>query len=183
MVPWDRDRFKVLEEKVTATLEGKRPTIDVPFYVYLYDPVEETLALERFTNLVRRLRTRNYSADTIWLSEMMVEVLERLKFLDPKGVKLEQEDRDTVKEDLERVLPEELASRLKERLKGRDVDHCAVLLRCGSLFPFAHVSSLLFKLTGSVNCTLVIPYPGNKEGRMLHEKGESVRNYYRAEII
>ncbi len=141
------------------------------------------MALERFTNLVRRLKTMNYSAETIWLSEMMVEIFERLKFLDPKGVKAEQVDRNTVKEDLERVLPEELALGLVERLKGKDVTHCAVLLRCGSLFPFVHVSSLLFKLTGSIHSTLVIPYPGNKEGRMLREKGESVRRYYRAEII
>ena len=183
MAPWDVNKFSLFEESVTATLEGKRPTLDVGFYIYLYDPVEEVLALEEFSNLVMRLKRKGYSAEVIWLSDMVVDILKHLRFLEAKAVEIEKSDRETVRRDLERVLPMELASGLREKLGGKGVEHCAVLLRCGSLFPFVHVSSLLSSLEGMVECTLVIPYPGDREGRMLNEGRESVKNYYRAKVI
>lgn len=180
MTPWDRERFDSLEQRVIATTGGMRPTIDVPYYIYLYDPVEELMALEEFRNLEMRLRTRGHSVETIWMPDLMLAALERFKLLGPE---LERESREWLKRDLERILPEDIASQLKSRLRGKGVDYCAVILRCGALFPFVHVSTLLNLLEGFVNCTLVVAYPGNREGYILNERGETIKSYYRAEII
>lgn len=183
MAPWDEKRFSRLEDKVLATMEKKSPVIDVPYFVYLYDPAEELRALEEFQNLERRLKARGHSAEIIWMSDLMVAALKRFKLLGPDISEVERQERTTVKEDLQRILPNEIASQLKDKLKGKGVDHCAILLRCGALYPFVRVSSLLYSLEGHVDCTLVVGYPGNREGQMLNEEGERMKNHYRAKII
>jgi len=183
MAPWDENRSGRLEDTVITAMEQKSPVIDVPYYVYLYDPAEELRALEEFQNLERRLKVRGYSTEIIWMSELMVSALKRFKLLGPDIPHIERQERATVKEDLQRILTNEIASQLKDKLKGKGVDHCAILLRSGALYPFVRVSSLLYSLEGYVDCTLVVGYPGNREGQMLNEKGETVKNYYRAKII
>ena len=183
MAPWNEKRFRHLEDLVIATMEGKRPVADVPYYIYLYNPAEELRALDEFQYLQRRLETKGFSAEIVWMPDLMISALKRFRFLDSNVVNLERERRVGVKGDLERILPQEIASQLKEKLKGRGVNYCAILLRCGALYPFVHVSTLLSSLEGFVECTLVVGYPGDKEGQMLNEKGETVRSYYRAEII
>lgn len=183
MAPWDEKRFGRLEDTIIATMERKSPVIDVPYHVYLYDPAEELRALQEFQNLERRLKARRHSAEIIWMSELMVTALKRFKLLGPDILHVERQERATVKEDLQRILTNEIASQLKDKLKDKGVDHCAILLRSGALYPFVRVSSLLYSLEGYVDCTLVVGYPGNREGQMLSEKGETVKNYYRAKII
>jgi len=183
MAPWDTDRFRRLEDVIVATMEGKRPVVDVPYYIYLYNPAEEMRAIDEFQNLERRLKARGFSAEIIWMPDLMISALKRFRFLDPDVASLERERRVSLRGDLERILPEDIASQLKEKLKARGVNYCAILLRCGALYPFVHVSTLLSSLEGLVGCTLVVGYPGDREGQMLNEKGETVRSYYRAEII
>ena len=183
MAPWDENRFRRLEDVVIATMEGKRPVVDVPYYIYLYSPAEELRALDEFQNLERRLKTRGYSAEIIWMPDLMTFALKKFRLLDPKVVSQERERRDSMKGDLERILPEEIASQLKDKLKAKGVNHCAILLRCGALYPFVHVSVLLSALEGFLGCTLVVGYPGDREGQMLNEKGETIKSYYRAEIL
>jgi len=183
MAPWNEKRLGRLEDTIITTMEQKSPVIDVPYYVYLYDPAEELRALEELQNLERRLKVRGYSAEIIWMSELMVTALKRFNLLGPDILHVERQERATVKEDLQRILTNEIASQLKDKLKDEGVDHCAILLRSGALYPFVRVSSLLYSLEGYVDCTLVVGYPGNREGRMLNEKGETVKNYYRAKII
>jgi len=183
MAPWDEKRFSCLEDKVIAAMEQKSPVIDVPYYVYLYDPVEELRALEEFQNLEHRLKAKGHSAEIIFMSELMVTALERFKLLGPDIFRFERQERAVVMADLQRILPHEIASQLKDKLKGEGVDHCAILLRSGALYPFVRISSLLYSLEGHVNSTLVVGYPGNREGQMLNEKGELVKNHYRAKVI
>ena len=179
---WDKDRFEELERKVCDTLEGKRPLKEVPYYIYLYDPKDEPVAIEEFLNLERRL-AKSHSAESIWLSDMMIEVIGRLGFLGSDGVKIEKERREEVKEDLQRLLPESISKKLANRLRGMDRTHCAILLRYGSLRPFVHLSSLIPSLVGVVECTLVIPYPGLRIGWPLNQHpGDSAKSY-RAEVI
>jgi len=183
MAPWDEKRFRRLEDVVIATMEGKRPVVDVPYYIYLYSPAEELRALDEFQNLERRLKVRGFSAEIVWMPDLMVSALKKFRLLDPEVLSLEREKRVSLRGDLERILPEEIASQLKGKLKAEGVNHCAILLRCGALYPFVHISALLSSLEGFVSCTLVVGYPGDKEGQMLNEKGETIRTYYRAEII
>ena len=183
MAPWDEKRFSRLQDMIIATMEGKRPVIDVPYYIYLYNPSEELRALEEFQNLERRLGVKGFLTEIVWLSDLMIFALKKFRLLDAKVVDSERERRGSVQRDMERILPEEIASQLKNRLRGKGLDHCAILLRSGALYPFVHLSAILSFLEGFVRCTLVIGYPGDREGQMLNEKGETISSYYRAEII
>jgi len=183
MSAWDSRRFRILECRIRETVTGKRHVIDVPFYIYLYKPELELECIREFKNLVIRLRKDKIIAETISLASLMIDSLEHLGCLDEQFLSEEKLRRKEIYEDLERELPKEIAKRLKNMLKNKDVSHCVILLRAGSLFPFVHISNLLTRLEGSVRCTLVLPYPGNKEGNMLNYQGRSVRTYYRGEII
>ena len=180
---WNSSKFEELEMKIRESVAGKRHVIDVPYYIYLYDPELEVECLKQFKALASRLRRDGISVEIISLSSLMVDALQNLGCLSTPFLKLEEKIRGELISDLERELLKEISARLKERLKDKDVSHCAILIRAGSLFPFVHISSLLTQLEGNVQCTLVILYPGNKEGNMLNYHWENIRTYYRGEII
>jgi hypothetical protein len=113
----------------------------------------------------------------------MLETLRKLDCLTDSFLKEERSNRKIIFHDLERELPKEIASSLSNHLTGKDFSHCAILIRAGALFPFVHMSNLLSLLEGYVKSTLVIPYPGNREGEILNYRGESIKSYYRGEII
>lgn len=183
MSAWDSKRFKKLENRIRATISGRRHLIDVPFYIYLYKPELELECIKEFNNLVIRLKRDGISAEVISLASLMIKSLDHLGCLNENFLREENRKRDEIYEDLERELLKEMAERLKEMLKDEDVSHCAVLLRAGALFPFIHISSLLTQLEGNIHCTIVLPYPGNKESNMLNYHGRSIRTYYRGEVI
>lgn len=180
---WENERFKLLETKVRETIAGKRHILDVPYYIFLYKPEFEVECLKEFRNFELRLKRDNISVETISLASLMVDSLDSLGCLKEDFIKTEEKMREEITEDLKRELLKEISYRLREKLKGKDISHCAILIRAGSLFPFVHISSLLGKLEGAVRCTLIIPYPGNKEGNMLNYQWENIRTYYRGEII
>ena len=183
MSVWDSRRLKILEERIRETVSGGRHLIDVPYYIYLYKPELELECIKEFKNLVIRLKRDGISAETISLASIMIKALRDLGCLNEEFLKKENQRRKELCEDLKRELLKEISNRLKEMLKDKDVSHCAILLRAGALFPFIHISSLLTRLEGVVRCTLVLPYPGNKEGNMLNYYGTSIRSYYRGEVI
>lgn len=180
---WDTECFEDLESRVIATIRGLRPVIDVPFYVYLYEPQDELVCLREFGDFVSRLNSKGMSAESISLSALMIDSLRELGCLEESVLKSESDDRSVLARDLERELPKEIAKNLRSRFGDKDESHCVILLRASALYPFVHISSLLSSLEGVVRCTLVIPYPGNNVGEMLNVKGPSARRYYRAEII
>lgn len=183
-MPLNREKLESLEEKIVETLEGKRPLMEVPCYICLYDPKDELDALDCFSQMVLRLR-KNYSAESIKLSDLMIEILEKQGFLSPQILEKEEERREELGRDLRRILSKEIPRSLRERLRGMDARHCAVLLRYGSLWPFVHLSSdILPSLEGSISCTLVIPYPSRiGEGYPLNRRSEGIVGAYRAEVI
>jgi len=180
---WDNSRFDTLEKRIRECVAGKRHVIDVPYYIYLYEPELEVECLKHIKALISRLRRDGISVELISLSSLMVDALQSLGCLDNSVLKNEEKIREELAEDLKRELLKEIAKRLKEKLKDKDISHCAILTRAGSLFPFVHISSLLTQLEGTVRCTLVMLYPGNKEGNMLNYRWENIRTYYRGEII
>ena len=180
---WDERRFFELESKVTATAHGRRPVIDVPYYRFFYDPELERICMEEFRSFAARLRHKGISVEIISLGELFVAALEKLGCLKEEFLKFEKRDRKAVFSDLERELPKEITQRLIERLGDKDVSHCVILMRAGALFPFVHISRILSSLEGHVHCTLVVPYPGKRDGEMLNYRGEAIRSYYRGEAI
>lgn len=180
---WNTECFKDLESRVMATMRGLRRVIDVPFYIYLYEPRDELVCLREFRDFVSRLSAKGMSAESISLSALMMEALKELGCLEESVIRSESESRSVLTRDLGRELPKEIAKCLRSRFGDKDESHCVILLRASALYPFVHVSSLLSSIEGVVRCTLVIPYPGNNVGEMLDVKGLGARKYYRAEII
>lgn len=181
MIVWDKKKFEELEEKIKSTAMGDR-RMDVPFYIYLYDPSLERECLKEFNALANRLRVDKIDCEIFSLAQLMLESIGSLD-VDNSFFKLETEKRKGLEKDLERILPDKISNRIKDRLRDKTIEHCAILTRAGALFPFVHVSALLSRIEGEVNCVTVIPYPGNREGEMLNHRGTSIRSYYRGEII
>lgn len=184
-MPLNREEFKRLEERIVETLEGKRPLMEVPCYICLYNPKDELEVLENFSQMVFRLKKRGYSAESIKLSGLMIKVLEDYGFLSPHILEKEEEIREELERDLRRILSREIPKLLGERLRERGKEHCAIILRYSSVWPFVHLSSdILPYLEGIIKCTLVIPYPSTiGEGYPLDMKSEGISQVYRAEVV
>jgi hypothetical protein len=140
---WNTDCFSDLESRVMATMRGLRPVIDVPFYVYLYEPQDELVCLGEFRDLVARLNAKGLSAETVSLSAIMIEALRELGCLEESLLKSESQNRSVLARDLERELPKEITKALRSICDKKDESHCVILLRASVLYPFVHVSSLL----------------------------------------
>lgn len=179
---WSKEKEKEFELEVIATLNGKK-FIDLPFYRYLYSPEEELNCIKEFENFGKILKNKGYDTETIYMSEILVQSLKNLGFLEESILSMEEQSFFEIEENLESVLTDEVVKILSEILKDKDGSFCAIILRIGSIFPFIHVSSLLSKLEGYIKCTLIIPYPGNKEGEMLDYEGDNIRNYYRGKCF
>lgn len=175
-----KESFEDLEFKIIATLEGRR-VLDVPYYRYLYPPSKEILCIEMFETFCDILKRKKYSAETIYLSEIVVKALENLGFLSKSNIEVEEENFIEIENNLKEVLVDEVVDLLKDQLQDKDISHCVIMLRSGSIFPFIHVSELLSKMEGYIKCTVILAYPGSKEGYMLGIKGDKI--YYRGESI
>lgn len=180
---WNDNRFeRVLNRIIEVTKRRGNPT-DVPYFRFLYDPELELKCITECKRLTKRLRAKGISSEIISFAELTLESLDQLGCLENDMLNQEKEHRDWILNDLERELPNLIVEKLRNRLKERDISHCAILIRVGVLFPFVHISTILTLMEGFVKCTIVIPYPGNKQGEMLNYQGENIKNYYRGEII
>ena len=183
MPQWDSSRFAQLEERALATLAGRRTLLEVPVYIFPYSPALELRCLKECTELTLRLRAKGYAADVHSLAQWFVDAVEWLGALQPEGIKQENEDRELVGEHLKREVPKLLSERMQMELSDKGPDYCAILVRAGALFPFAHVSNLLSAVGPKIQSTVVIAYPGNREGPELRFLNETRHSYYRAEIV
>jgi len=183
-MPLNNAAFQQLENRVIETLKGKTPLMEVPYYVCLYQPRDELEVLENFSNMVLRLKNKRFSAETIKLSDLMVKILDESGMLSSEIINKEEEMREALAGDLRRELSVGVVEALKERLKEREISHCAIILRYGALWPFVHLSHIFLSLNGCVQCTLVVPYPSDiGAGYPLNERSKGIIDYYRAETV
>jgi hypothetical protein len=180
---WDSDRFSLLESAIAAYVTGSRRPIDVPYIRFRYDPSAELRCMREFSDFAERLQAKGISVEVIMLSEWLVSALKELGCLGDSFLEREKSERAEIAQDLGRELTKKFAERLIEHLREKDISHCAILLRLSSLFPFVHISSVLSMVEGQVRCTLVVPYPGSRDGELLDYRGETIRSYYRGEVI
>jgi len=181
-VPLKRNKFVQFEERLFDTLMGRTPLMEVPYYVCYYNPKDEVEVQEEFSNLCRRVETRGFSSEEISFSKLMIEIMEREGII--KALDNEEQLREDLEKTLRRRLLPEMVKALKEKLGGKTVAHCAVLMRYGATWPFLHLSHLLSSIENSVECTLVIPYPSNLgEGRLLDEPSMGIIGYYRCQVV
>jgi len=183
-MPLNRKRFQRFEEDLFLTLQGKRPLMEVPYFVCVHNPKDELEVLKSFSNLVLRIKNRGFSAERINLAQLMIDLLSQSGLLSSEILKNEESMRDDLDRDIRRVLSRGLVDRLKENLQGKEIEHCAVLLRYGALWPFVHLSYIFLNIEGSVQSTLVVPYPSDLgAGYPLNERSKGIVDYYRAEMV
>jgi len=183
-MPLNRERFQKFEKDLVLTLEGKRPLMEVPYYVCVHNPRDELEVLDSFSNLVLRIKNRGFSCEKINLAKMMIDILSDSGLLSSEVLKNEETMRDSLDRDIRRVLSRGLVEKLKGELEGKKIDHCSVLLRYGALWPFIHLSYIFLNIEGSVQSTLVVPYPSELGvGYPLNEKSRGMPDYYRAEVV
>jgi len=178
----NRDKFVQFEERLFDTIKGRTPLMEVPYYVCFYNPKDEVEVQEEFSNLCRRVKTRGFSSEEISFAKLMIDIMEN------EGITEVLDNEMQLREDLEktlrRTLLPEMVKALKERLDGKTVAHCVVLMRYGATWPFLHLSHLLSAIENSVECTLVIPYPSKLgEGRPLDEPNMGIIGYYRCQVV
>ena len=183
MPHWDNDRFAQLEDRTIATLAGRSTLLEVPVYLFPYPPALELRCLKECDELALRLQAKGYSAEVHSLAEWFVDAVEWLGALEPEGIRQEIEHRDQVGEHLKREVPKMLSERMQKELGDKGSQYCAILVRAGALFPFAHVSNLLSVVGPRIHCTVVIAYPGGRSGPELRFLNETRHSYYRAEIV
>ena len=182
-MPLNRENFQKFEDKLFLTLQGKNP-MEVPYFICLYHPKDEMEVMDTFSNLALRIKNKGFTVETFFLSKMMIEILSKFDLLSFEILDKEEQIREDLGRDLKRILSDEMVEVLKERLRDKDVHHCAILLRYGALWPFVHLSYIFQSIDGIVNCTIVVPYPSDIEiGYNLNEKSKDVIDHYRAERV
>jgi hypothetical protein len=173
---WDKEKMETLKQLVIATMKGLRHTA-VPFYLYSYAPTDEIVCLREFDIMAKELQYQGYSVDCHYLSQLLIEALQNLNYLDEETLNEENQTFLDIEENLRTRLPKELVSLLSAALKG-DRSHCTILLRAGSLYPFVHPSTLLSQMEAVIYSTVVLPFPGRKDGPMLGDLQYAGRSYY-----
>ena len=83
---WDKERFNRLESRILATLEGKRPNVDVPFYRYLYSPDQEVMSIHEFKKLRDRIKAKGYSSDCVYMSNIFIKSMDNLGLYSEKNL-------------------------------------------------------------------------------------------------
>jgi hypothetical protein len=183
-MPLNKKKFQEFERRLILTLQNKTPLMEVPYYVCLYNPKDELDVIENFSNLALRIKNKGFSSETINLGKMMINILQRSGLLSPEILKNEEHTRDTLEGDIRRTLSKGLIENLKQKLGGKKIDHCAILLRYGALWPFLHLSYIFLNIEGEVQSTIVVPYPSELGiGYPLNEQSKGMPDYYRAEVV
>lgn len=180
-----------LQRKVEGTLKGiYRPLDNIPFFRVQYPPIEEREGIKEFQLLAERLRHREWKVECVSLTDLCRDALANLINCSiselPENLKaLEQEhDRLELQQRLSDFLPDELAKVVIQRFGGMSKESVLILLRMGALYPFIRTSSIVSKLEGRLNCTVILPYPGTTLGALLDAPPVDPHGgYYRGEVI
>jgi|SRR5665647_242705 len=170
---WDHDKMAKLKDLLIPAISGLAYT-DVPYYIYSYSAEDEVMCLRAFDTMAKELRYLNYSVELIYLSQMLLTALHNLDYLDDAILGDEAMNLADIEDNLQNELPQELVVMLKASLAG-DYTHCAILLRVGSLFPFVHPYQLLSLMEGTIRCTIVLPFPGSRDGTILNYRRDAGR--------
>jgi hypothetical protein len=194
-MPWDKKSFELLRAEVDASLRGRHPAGDVPFFVYLYEPREELRCLQQFSAAAKAIEGAGFRTQVIHLGQVLAQVLKGTLYMKEQGKRFEARDRAGVRRELARAdaLPSWLTNALldgldgaHEGLRGGSQESCAFLLRAGALFPLVHVSQLLNGLENKTGWTVVVPFPGRRnpaQPEALRFLDETEGTYYRARVI
>ena len=191
---WKQERFKELINQVRLSLKGRPTSVGVPFFVYVYEPHDERSCLRNFENLAGQFQNEGFHIQVIYLGRVLAQALRETPYLTPRGLEIEKGQREPLRKELSRILPDRIAGILlqggegvPEPLEGNDpLGKGAFLLRAGALFPFVHVSQILAHLENRTRWTIVVPFPGScnpSHPERLRFLNETEGTYYRAIII
>jgi hypothetical protein len=179
----------VLQEEVMGTIEGTfTPQDNIPFFTVCYPPEEEVNAIKEFTFFLQRLQADDVPSGIFSMKDVLKEALIELGVAseDSGSAIAEYErskNRKEIKEDLTRYLPEQVSDIMLRKLRDKDRNYVAMLLRTGALYPFVRTSSIRAKMENKIRCVAIIAYPANNIGEMLNDASFKLGAYYRGEII
>jgi len=192
-MPWDKKSFEELRELIKESVKGKSPPTGFPFYIFVYKPDEEAICIKQFNKLVNELKNDGIKTQVIYLGQLLAYLLSELPYLSQKGREIEKDQREELRRELSKILPEKIANALLtgfknlfEPLTGMRQNTVTIILRSGALFPFARISQILALLEGKTHSTLVVAFPGTvlkAERTILKFLNETEGTYYRAKVL
>lgn len=178
-----------LREEVAGTIEGTfTPQDNIPFFTVCYPPEEEINAIKEFTLFSQRLESEEIASGIFSMKDVLKEALIELGVASESSVSAIAEyelskSRKEIKEDLTRYLPVQVSDIMLRKLRDKDRDYVAMLIRTGALYPFVRTSSIRAKMENKTQCIVIIAYPANNIGEMLNDSSFKLGAYYRGEII
>jgi len=187
---WNKNSFQELVDRVIQSLKGRLSPVGVPFYIYVYNPKEETKCIREFQSFAKWLRNQGFRIQVIYMGRILATILRDTPYFSPQGKNLEKQYREKLRKEFSNKLPEKISHCLLEGIpgqfdpiRGEDISTGVFLLRTGALFPFVHVSEILAHLENQTHATVVVPFPGSREGAKLRFLNETESRYYRAVIL
>ena len=190
---WNKKAFDELRKYVKQSISGKPSPVGVPFYIFVYQPEDETICIREFKNFAKQLKNDGFKSQVIYLGQVLAKILDELPYLSPDGKEIEKRERSSLKRELSKWLPKMVAEKLLNGidnlfipLAGMRQDSVTFFLRTGALFPFVHISQILALLEGKTYSTIVVAFPGSllrKQTATLSFLYETEGTYYRAVVL
>ena len=187
-----KDRIELLEEDLKAQPQRISVYHDLPFAILRYDPHDEWLLRREVRLLATRLQEAGREVDTISMSELLWEAIEKSEGL---GAVVELERERGYLEAQEQVTTYlsdrdwcPLADLLAERLEKYDQENSiALLTRLAAMAPgIYHMSKLLDLMQSKTRVTTIMFYPGSIDGttglRFMDLKDREALGNYRVKI-
>ena len=187
-----KDRIELLEEDLKAQPQRISVYHDLPFAILRYDPHDEWLLRREVRLLATRLQEAGREVDTISMSELLWEAIEKSEGL---GAVVELERERGYLEAQEQVTTYlsdrdwcPLADLVAERLEKYDQENSiALLTRLAAMAPgIYHMSKLLDLMQSKTRVTTIMFYPGSIDGttglRFMDLKDREALGNYRVKI-
>ncbi len=187
-----KDRIELLEEDLKAVPSRISVYHDLPFAILRYDPNDEWQLRRETRLLATRLAETGTDVQTIPMSELLWESIDKSEGLDAvvelerqRGYVEAQEQVTTYLSDRDwSPLYELLAARLSKFDPERSV---VFLTRVAAMAPgLYHMSKLLDQMQGKTRVTTIMFYPGSIEGttglRFMDLKDREALGNYRVKI-
>ncbi|MBD3157174.1 MAG: DUF1788 domain-containing protein [Candidatus Lokiarchaeota archaeon] len=168
---------------LTDFAKGKRRGIRNPHVIIPVAPPYEQRAAEYLSNWAKNVSetTESIGVQSIWLDEILPRTDVFNVIMKFKGI---VENADSIRKTMHDNLASDLAKFITNTIEENSRKQILLLLKLGSLYPFAHASDILDELDRqNVKCTIGILFPGEIIAGKLSFFGKGTRHYYPAHRI
>jgi hypothetical protein len=161
---WESKSWQCFLDTAVQIASGKRHDWRNLFLLYPYDPADDREALLRAQRARTELAAGSITTQVISWGGYAAAFLKSQGFL--KLALKRPEDIRRLELNLAERLPEYLADRTEQALKGRPKSHIAFIVRTGAIYPFTTISQTLSACEKRrIGATLAILGPGRVADR------------------